>query len=41
MFVCRPQEYHLRECPTRLFAVMIRAVTTAPVLATFIGALLV
>lgn len=31
------KEYHLRECPTRLFAVMIRAVTTAPVLATFIG----
>ncbi|EFN54648.1 expressed protein [Chlorella variabilis] len=24
------KEYHLRECPTRLFAVMIRAVTTAP-----------
>lgn len=32
------QPYHLRECPTRLFAVMQRSVTTAPVVATFVGA---
>lgn len=32
------QPYHLRECPTRLFAIMRRSVTTAPVVATFMGA---
>ena len=31
------QEYHLREPPIRLFSVMRRSVTTAPVVATFMG----
>ncbi|PRW32664.1 hypothetical protein C2E21_8194 [Chlorella sorokiniana] len=31
------KEYHLRECPTRLFSIMRRSVTTAPVVATFLG----
>lgn len=31
------KEYHLREPPIRLFSVMRRSVTTAPVVATFMG----
>lgn len=31
------QEYHLRDPPIRLFSVMRRSVTTAPVVATFLG----
>lgn len=30
-------EYNQRECPTRLFSIMRRSVTTAPVVATFVG----